>query len=316
MRLAVLRHPLRHPGFDVVRLFGIQPTLRAMAHDLFEGAAGLHQRRGVRVHVAVALVAHHEPVIGVVQHKGVVQRVHGTAQQVGIALGVSLGLAARGDVGVGGDEATAGHRRAAHFQRRAVGAHALKTLRHRGALQAGHHLAHGAVGIARAVFAAFGVEAHDVFEAQARPLHQRGGQVQQPVQLGVGQHAVHVAVEHTQAAGQAVDDGVEQFVLVAQPFFQRPPCGDFLEGAHQPHRLASNQLPLAHRAHPDAPPSCRDHRHFNVEAAARVQAVLHRVDDGLLRRRFIEVERCRHGGAVARCHVVHVAGLVGPGKGL
>ena len=157
--------PLLHPGLLAADGGGVLTARRATADDLLEGVADHNEFSGQRVHAAVALVAQHQAVFGVEQRVGAVQRIDRAAHQRADPHHLGLGALAGADVGVGGDEATAGHRAASDLQRRAVGADALEAVRY-GLLfaDAGEDRLHRGFGVARAVFTARSVVADDVLE--------------------------------------------------------------------------------------------------------------------------------------------------------
>jgi hypothetical protein len=101
------------------------------ADDLLEGVARLHQVGAQGVQRAVGLIAHHQPIVGIEEGKGVFEGVDGATQHRVDVPHLGFGLAALADVGVGEDRAATRHRGAADLQRLAVGPHKLKALHRR-----------------------------------------------------------------------------------------------------------------------------------------------------------------------------------------
>ena len=140
---AVQGHPLGHPVVDAALRFGVLAAQRAFAHDVFKRRARHDHVGHRRIEFTEFFVAKNQLVGGVKQHKGFVDGVNRAAQQLFAALQLGARFALLGDVGVGGHETTTRHGAATHFQRAAVGPHALEVVWHRGRAGPGFHGLHG-----------------------------------------------------------------------------------------------------------------------------------------------------------------------------
>ena len=125
-----------------------------------------------------------------------------------------LGVAALfGDVGPQRDESEVGDRHAAHRQDAAVGAGALDVVRLEAA-RGGDALAHQGLDIARAVFAAFGVEAREILERGA-DAHHGLGEIEQAQHRLVPGHQLGRGVEHRDRLVEQIQPGEQQVVAPA-----------------------------------------------------------------------------------------------------
>ena len=129
-----------------------------------------------------------------------------------LLLDLQLVAPAGGDVGVQRDKAVVRQRLAAHRQNLPVGPVALGVVRREMPRQA-HALGHQFFHIARPVFAALGVVAHEGLEGGTDKRHVLG-EIKQAQEGFVPGHDAQVAVDHRQPLVKPVQPGLEQLVSI------------------------------------------------------------------------------------------------------
>ena len=102
--LLVHGHTFGHPFVDTACRVGVFASLGTIANQLFKVHTRHHQVGDLGIELAVFVVAEHQPVIAVEQHKGLVDGVDGAAQQSTAAAGLGLGLLELADVELGADQ--------------------------------------------------------------------------------------------------------------------------------------------------------------------------------------------------------------------
>ena len=146
-------------------------------------------------------------------------------------------------VGVDRHETTIGEWHATDFERLAVRPGAFEIVaRRRG--DALHQCAGDLLRVARSVLAAFGIEAEHAFDRGAG-LYQFVREVEQTPEFAIAQLKRPVPVEQADGAGNALQDGLQLVVLLAQPRFDCLALGDVGIGGDEADDMVANMQRLA-----------------------------------------------------------------------
>jgi hypothetical protein len=183
-------------------------VLGQVAQEARIGPPALQQFARRRVHLGEAVVAEHdvEVVVGIGERAGHV--VHGDVQLGFPARDVQLGPLALGDVGIGEHQPAMGDGRVLDVENTPGVEFVFQLVRPALA----HPLDPGArlgLGVARAIVAAFGVEAVELDDVGARPAH-CARVAAQHAEGPVARHQLQLAVEDGEAEAQRIQPRLDQ----------------------------------------------------------------------------------------------------------